>query len=53
MYSLDEYEWIGTHWIALYVNAENVAYFDNFGVEHIPKETRKFIRSKKDYNKYL
>ena len=24
--------------MALYVNAENVTYFDIFGVEHIPKE---------------
>ena len=36
--NLDEYESIGTHWIALYVNNNNVTYFDNFGVEHIPKE---------------
>ena len=36
--NLDEYESIGTHWIALYVNAKNVTYFDSFGVEHIPKE---------------
>ena len=35
---LDEYESVGTHWIALYVNAENVTYFDSLGVEHIPKE---------------
>ena len=35
---LDEYESIGTHWIALYVNAENLTYFDSFEVEHIPKE---------------
>ena len=35
---LDEYESIGTHWIALYVNANNIVYFDSFGVEHIPKE---------------
>ena len=35
--NLDEYESIGTHWIALHVNAENVTYFDSFGVEHIPK----------------
>ena len=35
---LDEYESIGTHWIVLYVNAENVTYFDSFEVEHIPKE---------------
>ena len=44
--SLDEYESIGTHWITLYVNAENVTYFDNFGVENIPKEIRKFIGNK-------
>ena len=35
--NLDEYESVGTHWIASYLNAENVAYFDSFGVEHIPK----------------
>ena len=44
--NLDEYESIETHWIALYVNAKNVTYFDSFGVEHIPKEIRKFIRNK-------
>ena len=35
--NLDEFKSIGIHWIALYVNAENVTYFDSFGVEHIPK----------------
>ena len=30
----------------MYVNAENVIYFDNFGVEHIPKEVRKLIGNK-------
>ena len=35
-----------THWIALYVNTKNVTYFDSFGVEHIPKKIRKFIRIK-------
>ena len=34
----------GTHWIALYVNAKNIAYFDSF--EHIPKEIKKIIRNK-------
>ena len=28
------------------MNAENVTYFDSFGVEHIPKEIRKFIGNK-------
>ena len=42
---LDEYELIG-HWIALYVNAEKLTYFDSVGRENIPKEMRKFIRNK-------
>ena len=40
------YESIGTHWIALYMNAENVTYFDSFGVVFIPKKVRKFIENK-------
>ena len=31
-------ESLGTHWIALYVNGNNMTYFDSFWVEHIPKE---------------
>ena len=38
MINLDEYELIGTLSIVLYVNDNNVTYFDSFGVEHIPKE---------------
>ena len=47
--NLDEFQSIGTHWIALYVNNNNnnnnnnVTYFDSFGVEYIPKEIKKFI----------
>ena len=41
--NLDEYSDIGTHWIALYVNNKTVTYFDIFGIEHIPKEVKKFI----------
>ena len=44
--NLDVYESIGTHWIALHANAEKSTYFDSFGVEHIPKEIRKFIGNK-------
>ena len=36
--NLDEHKSIATHWTAFYVNAENVTYFESFGVEHIPKE---------------
>ena len=35
--NLDESKSIKTHWIILWVNVENVGYFDNFGVEHISK----------------
>ena len=35
---LGKYKAIGSHSIALYVNGENVTYFDSFGVEYIPKE---------------
>ena len=46
--NLDEYESIGTHWIALYVNGSNrgAIYFDSFGLEHIAKEIKKFIGNK-------
>ena len=40
--NLDEYFHIGTHWVASYVNNNDVTYFDSFGVEHIPKEMRTF-----------
>ena len=44
--NLAEYKSIGTHCIALYVNAKNVTYFDSFGVKHIPEEIKKFIKTK-------
>ena len=45
--NLDEFKSIGTHWIALYVKDNNNAIcFDRFGVEHIPKETKKIIENR-------
>ena len=44
--SVDEYESIGTHWIALTINAKIITYFASFGVEHIPKQMRKIVRHK-------
>ena len=47
--NLDEYKSTQTHWIAWYVNGDNgktsnnATYFNNFGVEHISKEIKKFI----------
>ena len=40
--NLDEYKSIETHWIVLYVNGNNMIYFNSFGVEHIPKEIKNF-----------
>ena len=44
--NLDEYSDIGTHWVALHVRNNDVTYFDSFGVEHIPKEIKTFIKNK-------
>ena len=44
--NLNEYESKRTHWIALYMNSDGVTSnvvtcFDSFGVEHIPRKTKK------------
>ena len=44
--NIDVYESIGNHWIALYVNDNNITYFDSFGVEHIPKEIKTSLGNK-------
>ena len=44
--NLDEYSDIGTHRVALYVQNNNVTYFDSFAVEHFPKEIITFIGNK-------
>ena len=38
--NLDEYSDIRNHWIALYLQNNDVTYFDSFGVEYIPKEIK-------------
>ena len=44
--NLDQHFDIRTHWIALHVNTKTVTYFDSFGIEHIPKEIKKFAGNK-------
>ena len=44
--NLDEYSNIGAHWIDLYVQNNNITYFDNFGVEYILEEIETFIGNK-------
>ena len=41
--NLDEYADVGTHWIALFCNRNEIVYFDSFGVEYIPEEIKEFI----------
>ena len=44
--NLDEFSDISTYWVDLYVQSNDVTYFDSFRVEHIPKEIRTFISDK-------
>ena len=44
--NLDEYTDVGTHWIALFCNRNEIVYFDSFGVEHVPEEIKEFIGNK-------
>ena len=46
MINLDEYADVGTHWIVLYIKNNEVIYFGSFGVEHVPKEIKKFVGHK-------
>ena len=36
--NLDEYADVGTHWIALFCNRNEIVYFGSFGVEHFPEK---------------
>ena len=44
--NLDEYADVGTHWIALCCNRNEIVFFDSFGVEHVPQEINEFIGKK-------
>ena len=44
--NLDECADVDIHRIALYVKNNEVVYFNSFGVEHVPKEIKKFIGHK-------
>ena len=51
--NLDEYSDIGTHWIGLYVQNNDITYFDSFGVEHIPGEIKTFVGNKNIKTKHM
>ena len=44
--NLDEYSDVGTHWIPLFCNRDEIVYFDSFGVEHILEEIKEFTGNK-------
>ena len=44
--NLDEYADVGTHWIALFCNRNEIVYFDSFGVEHVPEEIKECVLNK-------
>ena len=44
--NLDEYADVGTHWIALFCNRNEIVYFNSFGVEHVPEEIKEFVGNK-------
>ena len=44
--NLDEYPDVGTHWIALFCNRNEILYFDSFDVEHVPEEIEEFVGNK-------
>ena len=51
--NVDEYKSIGSNWIDLHVNSDNVTYFDSFKVEYVPKDIKKIHKQQKCRNKYL
>ena len=44
--NLDEYADVGTYWIALFCNSNEIVYFYSFGVEHVPEEIKEFVGNK-------
>ena len=44
--NFDEYADVGTHWITLFCNRNEIVYFDSFCVEHVPEEIKEFIGNK-------
>ena len=44
--NLDEYGDVATHCIELYVKNIEIIYSNSFGVEHVPREIKKFIGNK-------
>ena len=48
--NLDEHADVGTHWIALFCNRNEIAYFHSFGVEYILEEIKNLLGIKTKTN---
>ena len=44
--NLDKYANVGTDWIALFCNRNEIVYLDSFGVKHVPQEIKKSVGNK-------
>ena len=44
--NFDEYADVGTHWIDLFCNRNEIVYFDSLGAEHVSEEIKEFIANK-------
>ena len=44
--NLDQYADVGTSWIALFCNRNEIVYFESFGVEYVPEEIKEFVGNK-------
>ena len=44
--NLDEFANVGIHWVAFFCSRNEIVYFDNFGVEHVPDKIKWFIGNK-------
>ena len=44
--NLDKYADVGTHWIALFFNRNEIVYFYSFGVEYVTEEIKELVGDK-------
>ena len=44
--NLDKYANVGTDWIALFCNRNEIVYLDSFGDKHVPQEIKKSVGNK-------
>ena len=44
--NLVEYADVGTQWIDLFCNRNEIVYFDSFDVEHVPEKIKEFVGNK-------